>query len=311
MSASPSQTRTGYAHLAYAAALPHMGSVRELPECGGTLLERAIGASGKRDATGPYPLFTCARWDAIARDLDTLADELVSVTLVTDPFGDWTPELLQSAFPDVARPFKEHLVTDLTQPISETASRHHRRDTRSGARNVDVVVCDDDPRWTAEWCQLYANLAQRHGIVGPAAFSASSLAAQLDVPGARLVRAEKDGEVVAMSAWYVNGDVAVYHLSASSEEGYALGAAYPLMYTALELLRAEGCRWAHLGAGAGSRPDTDDGLTRFKRGWATGTRSAWLCGRILDHDAYAALAPDDTPGDVSGWFPAYRKGGPA
>ena len=43
-----------------------------------------------------------------------------------------------------------------------------------------------------------------------------------------------------------------------------------------------------------------DGLTRFKRGWATGERIAHLCGRVLDRAAYSRLAgPSD-------WFPAYR-----
>ena len=34
----------------------------------------------------------------------------------------------------------------------------------------------------------------------------------------------------------------------------------------------------------------DDGLSRFKRGWATGTAPAWLCGAVLDRERYADLA---------------------
>jgi len=300
------QSAAGYAHPAYAAALSFLGNARELPRCGGALVERPVPGSERSDAMGPYPLFACARWEGLAGDLEALQGVLVSVTLVTDPFGGWTPGLLEAAFPDLARPYKEHLVTDLSRPVAERVSRHHRRElARAAGRRVEVHVCDEDPRWTVEWCRLYANLVARHDIRGPAAFPPESLAAQLAVPGASLVRAECEGEVVAMSAWYAVGDVAVYHLSASSDIGYELGASYALMYEALEFFRAGGAHWAHLGAGAGARPDrTDDGLTRFKLGWATGSRTAWLCGRVLDRDAYARLTPDDA-GD---WFPAYRAG---
>jgi hypothetical protein len=269
------------------------------------LVERSIAGAPRRDAQGPYPLFACARWSALGSDLEALADELVSVTLVTDPFGDWSPELLRDCFPDVARPFKEHLVADLARPVAEIASPHHRRDARAAARRVQVHACDGDPRWVTEWCRLYAHLVQHHGITGAAAFPARSLAAQLSVPGARLLRAEHGGNVVAMSVWYRRDDVAVYHLAASSELGYEVGASYALMHEALEAFRAEGARWAHLGAGAGVRPGgAADGLTRFKQGWATGTRPAWLCGRVLDREAYDRLSQES----AGGWFPAYRAG---
>ena len=307
MIALPTQTAAGYAHPAYAAAMTHLGHTRKLPACGGTLVERQIPRSKCADAMGPYPLFACARWDSLAEDLAALEGKLVSVTLVADPFGRWTPELLHTAFPELARPYKQHLVTDLERPVAEHLSKHHRRKLkRAAARQIEFHPCDRDERWVAEWCRLYASLVERHRISGPAAFPSESLAAQLAVPGAKLVRAEHAGEVVAMSAWYRVGDVAVYHLGASSDAGYELGASYLLMYEALELFRAEGARWAHLGAGAGAHPgQADDGLTRFKFGWATGSRAAWLCGRVLDRDAYARLAPDHGDND---WFPTYRRG---
>ncbi len=55
----------------------------------------------------------------------------------------------------------------------------------------------------------------------------------------------------------------------------------------------------NLGGGVGAR---DDGLVRFKRGWATEERVAHLCGRILDRAAYERLTRSGT----FGWFPAYR-----
>ena len=54
------------------------------------------------------------------------------------------------------------------------------------------------------------------------------------------------------------------------------------------------------------------GLREFKRGWSTGTRPAYLCGRILQPQRYAELAEERGPGERS-YFPAYRAGefGPA
>jgi hypothetical protein len=53
--------------------------------------------------------------------------------------------------------------------------------------------------------------------------------------------------------------------------------------------------------------DGTDGLSRFKRGWATGTRPTYFCGRIFDHRRYAdALTARGLEDDD--YFPAYRKG---
>ncbi len=76
------------------------------------------------------------------------------------------------------------------------------------------------------------------------------------------------------------------------------------MADALEQFAADGLQWAALGAGAAA--GGGDGLTRFKSGWATGTRSAYLCGRVLDRERYARLAASAQPGEP--WFPAYRAG---
>jgi hypothetical protein len=50
------------------------------------------------------------------------------------------------------------------------------------------------------------------------------------------------------------------------------------------------------------RASADDGLSRFKAGWATGRRTAWFGGRIGDRAAYDALAA----GRQAAYFPAYR-----
>lgn len=50
------------------------------------------------------------------------------------------------------------------------------------------------------------------------------------------------------------------------------------------------------------------GLTRFKKGWSTCTRTAYLCGRIFDRKRYMALASDG--GSVHNYVPSYGHGNP-
>jgi hypothetical protein len=72
----------------------------------------------------------------------------------------------------------------------------------------------------------------------------------------------------------------------------------------MEYFAGQGLQWLGLGAGAGTRSD-QSGLTRFKRGWATGTRTAYFCGRIFNRTAYDEIVrPRNAP--ASDFFPAYR-----
>jgi hypothetical protein len=296
----------GYSHSAYAESLAEFGSPRPLARSGGWLLEREIPGSTYRDAMGCYPLFACDDWSTLNQDLDELSGELVSVALVADPFGDHNPELLRKCFPDVFTPFKEHLVTDLSQPPDSFVDTQHRRKARRALERMNVELCDDPLHFVDEWNNLYANLIQRHSIHGLSAFSANSFKAQLAVPGIFMFRATHDGETVGMTLWYASRDVAYYHLGAYNDIGYEMEASFALFWRVLDHFANHGLKWLDLGAGAGLA-NQSDGLTRFKRGWANGTRPAYFCGRIFDQLKYdEAMRARQVP--ATDYFPAYRKG---
>lgn len=296
---------TGYLHANYVRSLSEFGEPRALARCRGWILERNVPGGAARDAMGAYPLFACADWSALAADVDELRGELVALSLVADPLSGATPQELARCFPDLVRPFKEHFVADLTRPVEAIVSRHHRRHVRAALRAVEVERCEHPVAHLDEWVALYDVLIRRHGIGGLRRFSRASFARQLEVPGALLLRARRAGETVAMTLWYVHGDAAFYHLGASSDDGYRVRASFALFARALEELRSR-ARWLDLGAGAGVR-SSDDGLTRFKQGWATGTRTAYLCGRVLDRARYAALLARCGVREGA-YFPAYREG---
>jgi hypothetical protein len=299
---------SGYSHPGYAASLAEFGRPRALPRSGGWLLERPIAETSYRDAMGCYPLFTCSDWSKLDLDLEELSGELVSVAVVADPFGNHDPELLRKCFPTLFTPFKEHLVTDLSRLPESFVAAQHRRKARKALERLDVQRCEDAMLFLNDWIELYANLIKRHDIRGLTAFSAGSFKAQLAVPGISMFRASYKNETVGITLWYTDGEVAYYHLGAYSERGYEWEASFALFWSALHYFSSRGLKWLNLGAGAGlANANRVDGLTRFKRGWATGTRTAYFCGRIFDEAKYdeAMSARNITASD---YFPAYRKG---
>lgn len=297
---------TGYRHPAYANSLVEFGTPRSLPRSGGWIIEREIPNAGAWDGMGCYPLFACRDWGELRADLDDLASSLVSITVVTDPFGIEDPSWLRECFPDHVVSFKQHFTFDLTRTLAAAVSPNHRYKARRAVRDVTVHVCEEPRNWVTIWNDLYRTVVQRHDIRGLPRFSHSAFARQLEVPGLVMFRAVYRNEVVAMTLWYVQGEVAYYHLGASNDLGYSLRASYGVFWRSLEFFQASGLSAVDLGATAG-RHDTADGLTQFKRGWATGQRTAYLCGRIFDHTMYEAIRAA-TGKTASMYFPAYRDG---
>jgi hypothetical protein len=297
----------GYAHPAYAAALAEFGRPRELVKSGGWILERPVPGTSVRDAMGCYPLFVCPNWTLLRDDLEAIGEDLVSLIVVTDPFGDYTEEMLQRTFPDLAVPFKEHFIIDLQDNPETFVHSHHRRNARNALREVTVERVAHPSDFLDDWNRLYARLIERHEFKGIARFSAESFAGQFKVPGTELFRAVHGGRSVGMTVWYADREQGYYHLAAYDETGYELRASFALFWRALEYFTAIGVRRLGLGAGAGIDVDGLDGLTRFKRGWSNATRTTFLCGRIFDPIEYRRLS--EGAGDTGrDYFPAYRKG---
>jgi hypothetical protein len=251
---------------------------------------------------GSYPLFACRDWTALARDLEAIDRTLVSVALVADPFGPADVGTLRQCFDRVVA-FKQHFVVDLARPVAAGISRHHRRNAQRALREVAVDWVPDPPGFAAEWWSLYQALTERHGIRGIPAFSRTALTEQLRVPGIAVLKASRGSETIGATLWYRQGDIAYYHLGAYAEAGYRLRASFALFWRAIESFATAGVQWLDLGGAAGTRSaDADDGLARFKQGWATGTRTVYFCGRVFDTETYGRLTGTGT----DDYFPAYR-----
>ena len=297
---------TGYVHPRYARSLQEFGLPRELPRCHGWILERPIPGFLDRDAMGCYPLFACQDWSQLHLDIENLGEELVSLTLVTDPFGEYDEPYLRRCFPDLVSPFKEHFVIDLEKPRDTGVSRRHRKEARRALRHVSVQVHPNPPDFLDVWMDLHRHLIAKHGVKGIAAFSRSGFAEQLATPGTVVLWASYDDQPVAATIYLLHNSVAQGHVLGCTDIGYARGALYALIWSAIEAFTGS-VRWLNLMGLPGAEDAGSEGMRHFKRGWTSETRTAWLCGRILNRERYAEIVKG-TGTSQARYFPAYRDG---
>jgi hypothetical protein len=293
-------TRHPYGQVSYAAAIAEAQGwdVEDVPEWRTAMLLRPIPGDG-RDAAGPYPRAAIPRDADLAGGLERLRGlGLVSAVLVPDPLFASPGAAFAAAFP-LCRPFKTHFVVDRAAG-GYAPSKHHRYEIRRahGRCAIEAVQLGDH---LADWTRLYAGLAERHEIRGPAAFSEGYFALLASDPTYETFTASVDGGIVAMAIWFEHEGVAVNHLGASDSDGYAAGASYGLYDAAIQHYAQ--CGQIDLGGAAGVADAADDGLARFKRGFANAEAVAYLCGAVLDPIRYAKLVADRPP---SAFFPAYR-----
>ena len=289
---STSNEACGYASAAYLRALGQVPL--PLGATGGHLTARPIGSL--TDLAGPYPIFTCQNWSALAEAVETLPPGPVTLTLVADPFNPLGDAGLSKIFPLCCK-LHDHWVIDLSALPS--LSRHHAQKLRR-AKPLRIEAGPADPTFGPAWAGLYANLIERKDIRDARAFSSESLSAQLSVPGAHLVTGWDGETLLGADLYYLDGARAFAHLSAYAPEGYARSVSYPMLAAALDYLTPLASVLNLGGAPAGP---SGQGIAAFKAGWTPQTLPSYLCGKVLDPDAYARLAPGADP---EGFFPAYR-----
>lgn len=297
----------GYQHHDYALSLREFGEPQALVNAGGWLLKRSIPESNVYDAMGCYPLFSCLNWERLYRDLDELKDQWVTVSFVTDPFAVISAPKLNQFFKDVCVPFKEHFVIDLSLQRGTYVSNHHKRYTKKALNKVEFKICEQPEENLKEWVDLYSHLIRRHSIKGIPRFSPEILKKQMNIPGCIVFQAMKDNQIVGMQLWYQMQDKVYYHLGASNDEGYRCYSAFAIFWEAIDYFKKQGIRWLSLGSGAGVKPNSNDGLSQFKRGWANTSRTVYFCGAITQKKHYENLIKKRNA-STRDYFPGYRTG---
>ena len=296
---------SGYKSKHYAQAFAHIGEIQHLSKSKSWVIERNIEDSQYSDVIGCYPLFSCSNWDKLSEDLQGFSNRAIAFSLVTDPFGDFNEADLKSTFPDVCKPFKTHYILDLEQDIKSVVKSNHLRNAKKAFKKLDIERVAQPLECLDSWTTLYDHLVQRHNIQGIASFSVDAFKQQFETPGLIVYRALLDGKVSGMVLFYEMDSTVYYHLGAYSQDGYENRASFGIFLKAINDFKSRNMKWLNLGSGAGTSDANDDGLVRFKKGWASETRTAWFCGKILNHSAYQDLA-SKTGSLSASFFPAYR-----
>lgn len=289
-----------YATPAYAAACARVEDCTPLAMAGGWIGVRRIAGSSSHDAAGPYPFFPAAHeLDLAALRSSLQRHALVSLVLVTDAL-DGPPIPTCPSF-DVIRAYKQHHVVDRGQQLN--ISTHHRREIRRALNHCQTSIIKLDDHLES-WAALYQNLVSRHRLTGLHLFSEAYFRALCAVPGLTTIAAFKEGRMVSCHLWFKHRHRAYSHLAASSEEGYAAGAAYAVYAHAIDLFAD--CELIDLG-GVPDLGARRSGLDAFKQGFANAVRTSHLCGVIGQATTYEGLCAEagHTGGHPS-YFPAYR-----
>jgi hypothetical protein len=283
-------------------SLRNIGEPIYVPEWGTTVLRRPCGLD-QYDAIGTYPITVFRTGCDLAAGLDRLARlGLVSIVLVVDSI--LSPELaaLERVF-DFTRAFKLHYMHDRNVP-RVVYSKHHRYEVRRAHRGVRIERFNLADR-LHEWVDLYRNLLARHeSSTAIHAFPRLHHEILARLPGTIAIGAFADDRLVSCHLWVCEGDHAMSHLAASNAEGYDLRAAYAVNDASIELLAQ--VRTLNFGGGAGALQDSTSGLVRFKRGFANKIAPSYLCGKVLNADAYAELSREAGVLIESAYFPSYR-----
>ncbi len=296
----------GYFHPGYAEALREFGEPRELPRCGGWILARHIRDTPYKDAMGCYPLFACQDWSRLHEDLDEVGEDLITLTLVTDPFAVIDQSYLERHF-EIVTPFKSHYIANLTSAPEHFVNKHHRYYARKSLQEITVEICEEPIKYINEWCLLYEQLIQRHQISGIRAFSKESFRQQLQVPGTIIAVGKIGGQVVGGLVAVIQGDFSYSHLAANSAVGYKCSSSYGIYWSVLSYLKEHGVRFFDIGAAAGTKGNVKDGLEQFKAGWSNETRMVYFCGKIFDSSKYKDICLSAGK-DATDYFPTYRAG---
>jgi len=288
-----------YASAAYAEVFRELATPLWVPAWGSHVLVREF-RPGVKDALGGYPLAVFGKDADLKTGLEWLkAQGLVSIGLVPDPATAPPASELSAAFA-VCSPFKAHALIDYGREVRY--SKHHRAEVKRALRWVTVREVNFADHLQV-WLKLFGELGARRDVGGMSALSERAFEQLSTVEGLRAVAAFAGEEIVSMHLWILDAPSATGSslFAASSKEGYAHSAAYAVYDASIRLF--SDLKILNLGGGAGVSISKEDGLSRFKSGFANAEVMSVFCGAVLDDRRYRELAkgaPLALP------FPAYR-----
>lgn len=286
-----------YKTMKYAQSLAHWGEAFYVDAWQSPVILRKIDGGGF-DAAGVYPFCVLPKDADIAAGLARLKEHgAVSVVLVLDDFHRPQIQTLEPHF-SLLRPFKTHYVHD-PKKGEVSYDSHHRRSLRKAQKQVKIGVLDLSKDWQ-NWHALYDYIIKDMGLTGLHAFPTAHHQVLFHLEGITAIGAWAGDELASAHIWAEDGETIHSHLVASNAKGYETRAAYAVNDFSIKHFSA--AKIINFGGGAGIDNSEDDGLARFKRGFANDTAQSYLCGAVLDAEKYNELSS----GKKTDYFPAYR-----
>lgn len=276
----------------------------ELPHSQRWILQRAIGNTPYNDLLACYPRFPLASLPALEKDLANLTNQQwVTLTLVSDAILIADITLLPSLF-DLARPFKQHYLHSPDKPIA--FSKHHRYEIKQALQHCTIREINFAD-YLEPWCALYQRLVTRHQVTGLLNFNHhyfQQLAAMKNL----ITRGafDRHHRLIGMHLWFQDNAHLYSHLAANNEAGYESGAAYAIYNSIIQEFGST--HTIDFGSAAGHANDPQNGLTRFKKGFANHSAWSYLCGKILNKEHYRLLTGTDCIKPDVPYFPPYHRG---
>lgn len=282
------------------------------------IIVRPIPNSMRADATSPYgypgPLVGGTDDPSFTREALTAGVEALRDAGLVSLFVRFHP-LLNPVVPDGVGAVVGHGATisiDLhlrDSVIWDQMRRNHRRDILRATQRGLVARVDRSFDRYAEFRRLYRATMDRREATAYYYFDDEYFDQLRGALGDRLhLAVVEDGSTVAAAGLFVvtNGLVE-YHLM-GSDEAYGRGEPAKLMVHFIATWsRQRGSHSFHLGGGVGG---ADDSLLHFKAGFSPRRHPYHTLRVVLDEEEYGNLAaardPTLDPGDLTGYFPAYR-----
>ena len=289
------------------------------------LVLRPISGSNLRDATSPYgypgPIIRVGSEAELSgfveRAASALLDELARRRVIAC-FVRLHPLLTQGTDGLAKVGFVERhgdtVSVDLTQDeraISRGMRSGHRTEIKQARKQGQRAYVDETWRHFEDFYEIYNETMERLGAQPSYFFPRDYYERLREALGPRLHLGVVDieGTVAAAGLFTETSGIVQYHLSGTRGEFMRQRPTKVLLDELIHWAKQRGNRDFHLGGGVGGEGDS---LFRFKAGFSKRHHPFHTWRAVGDKQAYERLARErGVPGsaeDLSGFFPAYRRG---
>lgn len=225
-------------------------------------------------------------------------------------FSRLNPLLNQASLVDnlgEVTPIGTTLSMDLTLEQDVRRQRYrpnHRRQIDRLIREGATCEMDRDGTFLPLFSSLYAETMVRAGADPHYLFAEDYWEAIFQPEeGCELVVCKLGGRVVSAGLFFLEGNIAQYHLSGTAEGARHYSPLKLLLDYAADWFGHAGANLLHLGGGIGAR---EDSLFHFKEGFANTRHIYRVWQWILDEARYDELASGHGDSTANHYFPAYR-----